>query len=180
MLGLLRRRKPVLLIDIETRHLAGCADIHAEAFSRGWSDGVLHDMLLGKAMGGIVATEGSDQLSQTVLGFILYRSVAGECEIITIATAKDHRRRGVAKSLIDEMIRRCLADRLRNIFLEVDETNLGAIGLYRKFGFKTVGRRKAYYRSVEKNESGSPRAGGLANQPSADHDAVIMRLDLQN
>jgi len=186
MLGMLRRKRPVLLVDLTVDYLSRCADIHANSFSRGWSDGALHEMILSNGMFGIAAVQGSQGPAQTVLGFILYRAAAGECEIITIAIAPEHRRRGVAKSLIDEMIRRCLTDRLNEIFLEVDETNLAAIGLYRKLGFKEVGKRKAYYPSRDGedtlSETEKPRtpvsiqSDGMALA----QDAVIMRLDFKD
>jgi ribosomal-protein-alanine N-acetyltransferase len=158
-------------------HLAQCADIHAISFSRSWSDGALHELLMSKGMTGLVAAQGGGSSSPKILGFILYRAIANECEVISIATAGAQRRRGVAKALMDEMIRRCLTDRMNEIFLEVDETNLPAINLYRKFGFMQVGKRRAYYKSFENRPVSNI---GLANNSAPAHDAVIMRLDLQD
>ena len=39
--------------------------------------------------------------------------------------------------------------RAERLFLEVDETNQPAIALYRRFGFREVGKRPRYYQSAE-------------------------------
>ena len=63
-----------------------------------------------------------------------------EREILNIAVAPRFRRRGVADLLLSsELASGC------SYFLEVRESNVAAQTLYRKFGFKEVGRRKKYY-----------------------------------
>lgn len=39
------------------------------------------------------------------------------------------------------------------MFLEVDNANTSAVGLYRKLGFKTVAERKAYYTARDGSKS---------------------------
>ena len=51
----------------------------------------------------------------------------------------------------------------RALFLEVDETNAAAIALYRRFGFREVGKRPRYYQSADGARSG----------------ALVMRRDLR-
>ncbi len=189
MLGWFRKdNSPPLVADIEPADLPYCADIHASSFDKPWSDGTLAEMLASKGMKGILARRGNlhreSQRGKSIRGFLMYRTMAGEAEIITIATAKADRGTGIGRALLEEMIRRCLADRLEAIFLEVDEANAAAIALYRKFGFREVGKRKAYYRpSKPTGTSGAAASGAgstLANQPAAAHDAIIMRLSLRD
>lgn len=82
------------------------------------------------------------------IGFLALRKVAeDEHEILNVATAPGHRRKGVARLLI----RSALQDYKGRCFLEVRESNLAARGLYEKIGFRPAGRRPEYYRNP--NES---------------------------
>lgn len=79
-----------------------------------------------------------------VVGFALARAVAGEAELLLLAVARSARGRGVGRRLVE----RFLADARRrgadDLHLEVRDGN-PAIGLYRRLGFKEVGRRRNYY-----------------------------------
>ncbi|MBA3449065.1 MAG: GNAT family N-acetyltransferase, partial [Pseudaminobacter sp.] len=96
------------------------------------------------------------------VGFVLARLVADEGEILTVAVARAHRRQGLGWQLMDAVLRELHGQRAEALFLEVDETNLGAIALYRRLGFRDVGKRPAYYQS-EQGASG----------------ALVMRRDLR-
>ncbi|MGB7336291.1 MAG: ribosomal protein S18-alanine N-acetyltransferase [Salaquimonas sp.] len=146
--------------------LQQCADIHATSFSRGWGDGELGAMLANKNTYCLVAK--SERGKHEVLGFMIYSISAKEAEILTIATLPKTRKSGIGAGLLEEMIRRCLADRLDEIFLEVEAVNKVALQLYKKHGFVKVGERKGYYQTPQINS---------ANE-QGDCDALIMRLDL--
>lgn len=73
-----------------------------------------------------------------VCGFIVSRDLAGEIEVLNLASAPDLRRRGVATALIDSLD-------AAEIFLEVRESNVAARKLYEKLGFAVVGSRPEYY-----------------------------------
>ncbi len=45
--------------------------------------------------------------------------------------------------------REAIARGAASMFLEVDETNVAAHGLYRKLGFEKVGERRAYYQDAK-------------------------------
>ena len=78
-------------------------------------------------------------------GFVLARLVAGEAEILTVAVARSHRRLGLGWLLMDAVLRDLHTRRADALFLEVDESNTPAITLYRRLGFRQVGRRPDYY-----------------------------------
>ncbi len=164
---------------MRAEHHRRCAEIHSYSFSRGWSDGTLAEMLAAKGMRGLVAIRKSG-LTSKVVAFVIYRTVAKESEIITLATAPQERRSGAARALLDEMIRQCLTDRLEEIFLEVDEFNQPAIRLYRAFGFADVGKRKAYYAQQTQPATKNENSAELANLPASTNDAIIMKLDLRD
>jgi ribosomal-protein-alanine N-acetyltransferase len=87
------------------------------------------------------------ELEGQVVGFIVWREVfAGdlenraEREILNVAVAAAFRHRGIATALILQTVKTAT-----EVFLEVRESNLAAQQLYRKHGFREVGRRPGYY-----------------------------------
>ena len=84
---------------------------------------------------------------RTCAGFILSSLVAGEAEILSVAIAPSYRGRGFARPLLDPHLRRLAGLGARTVFLEVDEQNAPACRLYRRAGFREVGRRQGYYDS---------------------------------
>jgi ribosomal-protein-alanine N-acetyltransferase len=128
------------LSEARPRDAAAIARLHGASFHRGWSDGEIEHMLIDRDVLAHRAMVG-----RTLVGFILSRIVAGEAEILSVAVASTQRGRGLARELLTLHLRRLAALRTRAVFLEVDENNTPARRLYRRAGFREVGRRDAYY-----------------------------------
>lgn len=113
------------------------ADLHARAFvaERPWSEAEF-DALLDQRGVHALHREGA---------FALYRSVADETELLTLATHPDRRRQGLARALCGEWLERARRDGAMRAFLEVAADNAAAIALYEGLGFAEAGRRRAYY-----------------------------------
>ena len=93
-----------------------------------------------------------------IAGYVVAIDAADEGEILNLAVAEGGRRRGLGRALVQAIVD-ALAERgVRQVYLEVRESNAPARGLYAAFGFKDVGRRKAYYRRPVE-------------------DAIVLRLD---
>ncbi|WP_330218261.1 ribosomal protein S18-alanine N-acetyltransferase [Streptococcus sp. X13SY08] len=75
-----------------------------------------------------------------LVAFCAIQDLAGELELTQISVTKDYQGQGFASQLMEK-----LTARVETIFLEVRVGNSSAISLYKKFGFKEVGRRKSYY-----------------------------------
>jgi ribosomal-protein-alanine N-acetyltransferase len=82
---------------------------------------------------------------RTVVAFINYWLVKDEVHILNVATHPEERRRGHAQRLLTHAIAVGQANHCRYVTLEVRRSNLGAIKLYRRFGFRAVGIRPNYY-----------------------------------
>ena len=136
---------------------ARLAEIHAKSFEDGWGAGALRTMAGAAHSRLYIVEEGGSAVS-----FILLTVVAGEGEILTIATAPDHRGRGHAGRLVAHVTEILLSERAEALFLEVAVDNAPALALYERAGFEQAGVRKAYY----------SRADGPAV------DACILRLAL--
>ena len=82
-------------------------------------------------------------------GFIVWRTVADECEIITIGVHPDARGAGIAMAMLTLIEGESRKAGAKKIFLEVSTQNASAIALYKKCGFVETGRRPEYYDGVD-------------------------------
>lgn len=82
-------------------------------------------------------------------GFIVYRIVLDEAEIITIGVNPEMRRNGIASAMIGIIEKTIKSQGVNKIFLEVASNNIPAQKLYENCGFKTVGLRPKYYDGVD-------------------------------
>ncbi|HYH95998.1 ribosomal protein S18-alanine N-acetyltransferase [Hyalangium sp.] len=80
-----------------------------------------------------------------LLGLAIFWIVQDEVHILNVATAPEHRRRGVGRAVMDELLARGRSRCCILATLEVRRSNEAAIGLYRSLGFRSVGVRPNYY-----------------------------------
>ena len=99
------------------------------------------------------------RLGGALAGYLAYSTICDEMEILNLAVHPDRRRRGLARALMAAMLRDCRERGVARGFLDVKVSNLSAIDLYRKFGFKQCGVRKKYY-------------------PDTKEDALLFALDI--
>jgi ribosomal-protein-alanine N-acetyltransferase len=119
---------------------AAIAAVHGVSFQRGWDEDEIHRLLL---EGNVIAHRAT--LGRTLIGFILSRRAAGEAEILSVAVAPAWRGRKLSRPLLDLHLRRLAGLGTHSVFLEVGERNAPACRLYRRAGFREVGRRQGYY-----------------------------------
>lgn len=94
-----------------------------------------------KSGGIVLAVYDVDRLAGLIAGF----TAADTGEILTVATAPEYRRMGVARKLMETFLETIPED-VENIALEVRSSNIAAIALYECFGFVKAGVRKRFYR----------------------------------
>ena len=82
-------------------------------------------------------------------GFIVYRCVADEAEIITIGVAPAARRNGIGSAMLCIIEKNVKNQGVKKIFLEVASTNTAGQKLYENNGYKVVGIRPKYYDGVD-------------------------------
>jgi ribosomal-protein-alanine N-acetyltransferase len=78
-------------------------------------------------------------------GFALAQTAGPEAELLTLAVEPGQRRRGQGRALLDALAAGLAAEGVREIFLEVAETNAAARALYAAAGYAERGRRRGYY-----------------------------------
>jgi ribosomal-protein-alanine N-acetyltransferase len=103
------------------------------------------------------------QLLRSRAGALLAYCVAlpgvEEMHLLNLTVAPALQGRGLGRSLLDGLVRRCRDERRGALWLEVRESNQRARAVYGRYGFQAVGLRRGYY----------PAAGGR-------EDALVMRL----
>ena len=82
-----------------------------------------------------------------VTGFIEAQIIADEIHLYDVAVAPKFRRQGFAEELIEKLTELPCS----SILLEVRESNLAALQLYKKCGFAVDGIRKNYYSAPVEN-----------------------------
>jgi len=87
-----------------------------------------------------------DEESRKILGYCFFWILlADEIHIHNISVHPDHRRKGIAKRLLDECFSLARRHQCHSAVLEVRESNQAARALYNQLGFEELGRRFKYY-----------------------------------
>jgi [ribosomal protein S18]-alanine N-acetyltransferase len=85
------------------------------------------------------------ELDSQIRGFLVGRLAADEAELLNLAVTAAHRRKGAGKALLGHALQEWLSRGAKAVYLEVRESNTGAIAFYEKHGFAVAGRRIGYY-----------------------------------
>ena len=142
LLDLFRHDRTARVAPLSSRYARRLAEIHGEAFTRPW-DAMEFERSLSERnvqADGLFLGRASEPA-----GFILSRRAADEAEILSVALAAGARGRGLSGTLLDHHLRALTQAGVRSVFLEVEEGNRPALALYRRRGFREIGRRQGYY-----------------------------------
>jgi ribosomal-protein-alanine N-acetyltransferase len=106
-----------------------------------------------------------------MLGYLVCSRYDTVWHIMNVAVDPDHRRTGIATAMLGDLFRRIDA-RTARFTLEVRESNVAAIELYERYGFRAAGRRRRYYQdngedAVVMWRTESTLAGSLDDVPNA-------------
>ena len=82
-----------------------------------------------------------------VIGYGVSRLQVDEWHLLTLGVGVNFRRQGYGECLVADVIRKSALHNDRIILLEVRASNILALNLYKKMGFKIINVRKGYYRS---------------------------------
>jgi [ribosomal protein S18]-alanine N-acetyltransferase len=144
--GTARPGKGIELRPCTRADLAGVLEILKEApEAAAWSAAALEDALRQPETCFLVAAEDGD----IIAGFVVGRRTAEDGEILNLGVRIEHRRQGIGAALVKrvgELVRR---QGVRRVFLEVRESNIGAVQFYAALGFQQTGKRPNYYRQPE-------------------------------
>ena len=86
-----------------------------------------------------------ESTKELIVGYIGIWSVIDQGHIISIAVRESHRKVGIGELMVIGAVESNQLIGNNELTLEVRVSNEAAQNLYKKFGFKIVGRRKQYY-----------------------------------
>lgn len=82
---------------------------------------------------------------EKLVGYVGVWLLGEEGHITNVAVTPEARRRGAGTALLLALMRIARERGVRSMTLEVRPSNEAALALYKKFGFRSVGRRPHYY-----------------------------------
>lgn len=143
--------RPMPHIPVRTRtmvhdDLPMVSDIERRGYDFPWSHGVFRDCLL--AGYNCIVLERDD----LVVGYAILSVAAGEAHVLNLCVDPDYRKLGYGDRLLDEILRRARHAGVKEVFLEVRPSNVNALALYRKKGFRQIANRRAYYQAKNGRE----------------------------
>lgn len=126
--------------------LDSVAAIEAEIFSLPWSKNAFEDSLKSENTLYVVSENNG-----VITGYCgMYLSFE-EGNITNVAVSPAHRQQGIAHNMLNYIFKLAKEKGIKDTFLEVRETNVAAIKLYEKLGFKEAGMRKNFYDKPAEN-----------------------------
>jgi ribosomal-protein-alanine N-acetyltransferase len=83
-----------------------------------------------------------------IIGCGCFWSILEEAHITLLMIHPQYRGKGLGNLLLYSLLKEAVIKGLERATLEVKDSNLKAISLYKKFGFKVAGKRKKYYQKT--------------------------------
>ncbi len=143
---------PATLIPIDPRNLSllwasperasDIAALHKRLFDPAWDTECIGRLIEHPAAAAFIAQVRDPKV---LAGFVLGQIAADEAEILSIGVAPEWQRRGIARQMVEGLIRAARRAEVDRLFLEVAADNTAAMKLYEGLGFTIAGRRKGYY-----------------------------------
>lgn len=118
-------------------------EIESEIHAYPWTKGMFRDCLNNGNYEGFVL---EDKNNNELCAYLVTQTILDECHILTIGVKKTRQKQGLAVQLL-LFLMEPQKETFNRILLEVAESNIPAINLYKKLGFQQIGLRKNYYQS---------------------------------
>jgi ribosomal-protein-alanine N-acetyltransferase len=132
----------VELRRLEMRDLNAIERIERASYPTPWSRSMFASEL---AKPSSICLGAFDLETQGLVGYLVISRYVDAWHVMNVAVAADHRRRGVATTMMERLFEVTAGRGRRGYTLEVRVSNSGAIALYERLGFKPRGVRRGYY-----------------------------------
>jgi ribosomal-protein-alanine N-acetyltransferase len=125
---------------MQTADLPRVVEIEKQCFGERWTINAFANELANTASSYFVAYQGD-----LIVGYAGYWLILEEAHITTIGVEPRFQRRGWGEELLLHLIGHAEKAGAKWLTLEVRASNVAAQKLYEKYGFTSLGKRKAYY-----------------------------------
>ncbi len=131
------------IIQLEIIHLNDCVELDQKSLNGLWTRSQWERELTDpkRICIGVIELE-----TKKIIGLCCAWLVIDELHITVIAVHPIHRRKGLGRFLLSDLIIRSESLQTNHILLEVKENNEPAKAFYKSMGFKTVGNRSNFYK----------------------------------
>jgi ribosomal-protein-alanine N-acetyltransferase len=130
------------LRPLELRDLGAIEAIELRAYPTPWSRSMFASELAKPSSICIGAFSGEED---RLVGYLIISRYVDAWHVMNVAVAPEERRRGIASTLMNRLFELTVGDGRRGYTLEVRVSNVGAIRLYERLGFRSRGVRRGYY-----------------------------------
>ena len=127
---------------LKLRDLSAIEEIERTSYPTPWSRSMFAGELAKPSSICLGAVEAD---TDELVGYLIISRYVDAWHVMNIAVAPGHRRRGIARSLMERLFEVTARDAHRGYTLEVRVSNEAAIRLYEELGFRTRGIRRGYY-----------------------------------
>lgn len=103
-----------------------------------------------------------EEATGSIAGYFVLMTSIDEAHLLTIGLKAALHGMGYGRLLMDRVILTARAHGMVSMLLEVRPSNIGPLGMYKKYGFQKIGIRKNYYRNLDGTRE----------------DAIVMRMML--
>ena len=126
---------------LQLRDLSAIETIEKRSYPTPWSRSMFAGELAKPSSICLGAFEDEDDL----IGYLIVSRYVDAWHVMNVAVSPDHRRRGIANTLLTVLFELTADDERRGYTLEVRVSNDEAIRLYERLGFRSSGIRRGYY-----------------------------------
>ncbi len=130
----------ILIRAAHIKDIPSLAELERECFSLPWSENSFKESMDGANTVFYVCETEDD-----IVGYVGAVFAFDECSVTNVCTSQNARRQGIGEALMRYLEAECKGRGAARIFLEVRESNAGAISLYEKLGYSRLGIRRGFY-----------------------------------
>ena len=141
--------------------VAAVTELEEATFTMPWSDATFRGLLRRKDVDALVAVDDGDRLA----GYAIAWGVYDQGELANLCVTPEQLGSGLGRRLLEEVLARLETRGIRQVFLEVRESNARARRFYERHGFREVGRRRRYYVEPDEDALVLYRALGAVEEP---------------
>ena len=144
-ISLLSRKEAGVAVNVRwmvRRDLAAVIAIEHETYDFPWQEEDFMNCLKQRNCIGMVAED-----QGRIVGFMIYENPGNQFHLLNIATAREHKRQGVARQMVQKLVEKLISQRRNKICAIIRETNLDTLLFFRSVGFQATTILKNYFES---------------------------------